>query len=469
MLLVLAVLMFPPMLSDLLVSNPDWQVFFGSSFLTGFVGLMMVLVSRDAWSPVIRLKEGFLLTVASWLAISLAASVPFLSLGRGMTFADAWFEAVSGLTTTGSTILSGLDDLPPGILLWRSLTQWIGGVGIVVMALVMLPFLKIGGMQLFQTESSDRSEKIVPKARQFIGLLATTYVTLTALCGISYLMAGMSLFDALNHALTTISTGGFSTHDASMSYFKQPAVHWVATLFMFLSSLPLVLYVQMMQNGRISVFSDQQVKGFVHVVGGAIIILTIWRMQVSDLAPIKILEEVAFNVIGIVSTTGYGLGDFTQWGAFSVAAFFALMFLGGCTGSTAGGMKIFRLQVMMLSTRAYIKKLASPHRMVTVVYNNRTITQDISTSVFAFVSVLLTMVMVFSVLIALTGVDFLTALSASVTAITNVGPGLGTIIGPSGNFSTLPDSVKILLAMAMLLGRLEFFTVLVVFSPSFWR
>jgi len=467
--LVLTALMVPPMLVDLLAHNRDWSVFTGSGLVTGFIGLMLILISRDAWSDEIQVKEGFLLTVSSWFALSVFASIPYLFLDRGMSFTDAWFETVSGLTTTGSTVLSGLDSMPPGILLWRSLTQWIGGVGIVVMALIMLPFLKVGGMQLFQTESSDRSDKIVPQARQFIGYLALAYAALTALCTTAYWLAGMSGFDAVNHALTTISTGGFSTHDASMGYFSQPGIHWLATFFMFASSLPLVLYVRAARDGQISVFRDQQVVSFAAIVVAVILVLTLWRIFAGGLPFSRALREVAFNVVGVISTTGYALGDFTAWGAFAVTGFFALMFLGGCTGSTAGGMKVFRLQVMLLSTRAYLKKLASPHRVVPVSYEGRTITQEISMSVFAFVSALLATVLMISVLISFAGVDFVTAISASVTAVTNVGPGLGDIIGPSGNFSSLPDMVKILLAIAMLLGRLEFFSVLVVLSPAFWR
>ena len=469
LMLVLTALMIPPMVVDLVSRNRDWNVFMGSGMVTGFIGLMLILISRDVWSHDIRVREGFLLTVSAWFALSVFASIPYLFLDRGMSFTDAWFETVSGLTTTGSTVLSGLDTMPPGILLWRSLTQWIGGVGIVVMALIMLPFLKIGGMQLFQTESSDRSDKIVPQARQFIGYLALAYGVLTALCAAAYWLNGMSGFDAVNHALTTISTGGFSTHDASMGYFHQPSIHWLATLFMFASSLPLVLYVRAAREGRISVFRNQQVISFAAIVVAVTLVFTLWRIIVGGLPFAQALREVAFNVVGIISTTGYALGDFTTWGAFAVTGFFALMFLGGCTGSTAGGMKVFRLQVMLLSTRAYLKKLVSPHRVVPVSYEGHTLTQEISMSVFAFVSVLLATVLLFSVLISMTGVDFVTAFSSSVTAVTNVGPGLGNIIGPSGNFSSLPDAVKILLAFAMLLGRLEFFSVLVVLSPAFWK
>ena len=469
LLLVLTLFMIPPMLADLVMDNTDWEVFAGSAVITGFTGLMLVLVSRDAWSERVRLKEGFVLTVASWLAMSLFAAIPYMFTEQPLSFVDAWFEAVSGLTTTGSTVFTGLDNLPEGLLLWRSLTQWIGGLGIVVMALIMLPFLKVGGMQLFQTESSDRSDKIVPHARQFIGYLALAYLALTAACAVAYKLAGMRTFDAVNHAFTTLATGGFSTHDASFGYFTNPALHWIAIVFMIAGSLPLVLYVRIAREHRIGRLQNQQVLGFLNIVLMATLVLTLWRIVAHGTPPMQALREVLFSVVSIISTTGYATVDYTTWGVFSVAAFFLLMFVGGCTGSTAGGMKIFRIQVMLMSIGAYVKRLTMPHRVVSMVYENRTVTQDIAMAVFAYVSVLFMTIGLLAPLVAFTGVDFVTALSATVTAMANVGPGLGAMIGPSGTFAAMPDAAKVLLSVAMLLGRLEFFTVLVVLQPSFWR
>ena len=469
LMLVLTLFMIPPMLADLVMNNSDWEVFAGSAVITGFIGLMMVLVSRDAWSERVRLKEGFVLTVASWLTLSLFTAIPYMFMEKPLSFVDAWFEAVSGLTTTGATVFTGLDGLPEGLLLWRSLTQWIGGLGIVVMALIMLPFLKVGGMQLFQTESSDRSDKIVPHARQFIGYLALAYLALTALCAIAYRLAGMRTFDAVNHAMTTVATGGFSTHDASFGYFTSPLLHWIAIIFMLAGSLPLVLYVRLARERRLALLKNAQVIGFLNIVLLAILVLALWRMVVLHTPPEQALREVAFSVVSIITTTGYATVDYTAWGFFAVAAFFLLMFLGGCTGSTAGGMKIFRIQVMMMAISAYVKRLTTPHRVVNMVYENRTVTQDIAMAVFAYVSVLFVTVGVLTILVAATGVDFVTAISAAVTAVANVGPGLGEMIGPSGTFAGMPDAAKVLLAIAMLLGRLEFFTVLVVLQPSFWR
>ncbi len=469
LLLVLTLFMIPPMLADLVRNNTDWQVFAGSAVITGFIGLMLVLVSRDAWSERVRLKEGFVLTVASWLSVSLFAAIPYMFTEQPLSFVDAWFEAVSGLTTTGSTVFTGLDNLPEGLLLWRSLTQWIGGLGIVVMALIMLPFLKVGGMQLFQTESSDRSDKIVPHARQFIGYLALAYLALTTACALAYKLAGMRTFDAVNHAFTTLATGGFSTHDASFGYFTNPALHWIAIVFMASASLPLVLYVRIARERRLAWLRNAQVLGFLNIVLLATFVLTLWRVAAHGTPPMQALREVLFSVISTISTTGYATVDYTTWGFFSVAAFFLLMFVGGCTGSTAGGMKIFRIQVMLMSIGAYVKRLMTPHRVVSMVYENRTVTQDIAMAVFAYVSVLFMTVGVLTTLVALTGVDFVTAISAVVTSVANVGPGLGEMIGPSGTFTNMPDAAKVLLSVAMLLGRLEFFTVLVVLQPSFWR
>ncbi len=469
LMLVLTAFMIPPMLADLVADNADWQVFAGAASVSGFIGLMMVLVSRDAWSERVRLKEGFVITVASWIMLSIFAAIPYMFMEKPLGFVDAWFEAVSGLTTTGATIFTGLDSLPEGLLLWRSLTQWIGGLGIVVMALIMLPFLRVGGMQLFQTESSDRSDKIVPHARQFIGYLALAYLLLTALCALAYKLAGMRMFDALNHALTTLATGGFSTHDASFGYFTSPLLQWIAVLFMTAASIPLVLYVRVFRERRLSLLGSVQVLGFFRIVLLAILIITLWRVLHDGTPPHRALLQVAFSVISLVSTTGYATVDYTTWGEFAVAAFFLLMFLGGCTGSTAGGMKVFRIQVMFMAIGAYVKRLVMPHRVVSMVYEGRTVTEDIVLAVFAYVSVFLLSVGLLSVAVALVGLDFVTAISAVVTSLANVGPGLGKIIGPSGTFATLPDAAKVILSFAMLLGRLEFFTVLVVLQRSFWR
>ena len=470
MMLVLTLFMFPPAVSDLVAQNDDWQVFAASAFVTGFLGLMLVLVSRGGWSEHVTLKEGFVLTVLSWIALCVMASIPFMFLGRDAGVANALFEAVSGLTATGATVLTGLDHLPPGMLLWRSILQWIGGVGIVVMALVMLPFLRVGGMQLFRTESSDRSDKFMPRVGEVISLIAVTYLILTFSCGFAYYWAGMNAFDALNHAMTTVSTAGFSTHDRSFAHFEDnKAIHWIAITFMLGSCMPLVLYVKMVRSKSLAVWNDAQVRAFFQIAGLAVFTVTLWYYVRHDEPFWDVLRIVMFNVVSIISTTGYALGDYTNWGSGIMGLFIALMFLGGCTGSTTGGLKTFRLQVMMMTASSYVRQLMSPNRVVVLNFNNTRITNEIATSVLAYVTVMFLSVMVFTIALSFFNLDLITALSGATATITNVGPGLGDIVGPAGNYANLDPGAKLLLTVAMLLGRLEFFTVLVVLSRSFWR
>ena len=469
MLLGLATFMLVPMAADFTVGSDDWRSFIISALITGFFGLMLVLISQWGEAKPISRREGFLLTTASWLFMSVFAAIPFLFLGEGMSPVDAWFEAVSGLTTTGSTVITGLDTLPPGILLWRSIIQWIGGIGIIVMAIIMLPFLRVGGMQLFQTESSDRSGKIVPRAGQLVGYIGLTYGGLTLICLVAYIVAGMSLFDAANHAMTTVATGGFSTHDLSFNSFPQRAIHWVAIGFMILASLPVALYIRLLWGGVWSFWRNGQVRGFLTVAAGFSLVLGLWHAHAQHLALDMSYEEVVFDVVSILSTTGFVLGDYAAWGSPAIGIFFILTFLGGCTGSTAGGIKMFRLQIMWLSARAYIANLISPRRVSSMLYDGRLVGDDVPAAILAFIAALLSVLAILTLALSALGLDLLTSLTGAATAIANVGPGLGSIIGPSGHFGALPDSAKLLLACAMLLGRLEFFTVLVLLDPSFWR
>ncbi len=470
-LLVLTVFMFPPAATDFIAGNQDWQIFAGSAFISGFLGLMLVTISRGVMGYGISVREGFVLTVASWVCLSIVGAIPFwlLEAEIGLSVADAWFESVSGLTTTGATVIVGLDVLPPGILMWRSILQWIGGIGVVLMAILMLPFLQVGGMQLFQLESSDRGEKFVPRAGELMSLLALTYVGLTAICTAAYVWAGMTSFDAINHAMTTVSTAGFSTHDASFGYFPEPAIHWVATIFMFTGSLPLLLLARAIKTGSFQIWRDDQVKAHTKIVLTVILVIAIWYMINTGAGPLEALRIVSFNTVSIITTTGFFLGDYTVWAQGASGVFFALMFIGGCSGSTTGGLKTFRLQIMAITAVNYLKRLISPNRVVVSSYGGRQITGDVSAAVLAFVSVMFATVMLFTVALSFFDLDFETALSAATAAVTNVGPGLGPVVGPAGNFSSLPAGAKVLLSIAMLLGRLEFFTVLVVFSRDFWR
>lgn len=445
----------------------DWPAFVISSAFTLFVGGLMVAVSYGARPGRLGLREGFLLTALSWVVVTSFAAVPFT--GLGLTYTDAFFETMSGLTTTGSTVLVGLDRLPRGILLWRALLHGIGGLGIVVMAILILPYLRIGGMQLFQMESSDRSEKVLPRATELLTAITTIYVVLILSCTVAFAVLGMTSFDAICHSLATISTGGFSNYDASFGFFASPALEIVCTIFMALSALPFVLLIKTSNGDLLALFRDTQVRGFVTFLAVISFILAIWLYATRDVDFLVALRMSAFNVTSVVTTTGYASTDYSLWGPLAVGVFFLLTFVGGCTGSTAGGIKIYRLQLSGMLTRRHLFSLISPHRVKSLVYNGRRVPEDVPFAVIAFLAAYLATVGIVTVILTAFDLDLLTSLSSAATALGNVGPGLGEIVGPAGNFSTLPAAAKWVLSFTMLLGRLELFTILVLLRPAFWH
>ena len=467
-LVLLAGAMTVPALVDAAVGEADWQVFAAAAGMTlGFGGLMVLANRQDR--VMIGLRQGFLLTVSSWLVVSAFGALPLWLSRLDLSLTDAFFESVSGLTTTGSTVLEGLDRMPPGILIWRAMLQWLGGIGIIVMAVALLPFLKVGGMQLFRTESSDRSEKVKPRVAQIATRITAVYCGLTLACGIAYMASGMGPFDATLHAMTTLSTGGFSSSDASLAHFDSPAVDWVAVVFMLAGGLPFVLYVQFLQGRPGALWRDPQARSFVALLVAATLVLASW-LDLSGAYPfLKALRFSAFNVVSIVTTTGYETANYAVWGGFAVMLFFFLTFVGGCTGSTAGGIKVFRFDVLFIVALRQLRQLAFPHAVYPNRYGDRVLSDEVAAAVMSFFFVFLTAVVGLAAALGALGLDFITSISGAATAIANVGPGLGPVIGPVGNFKPLPDSAKWLLAFGMLLGRLEFFTVLVLFSPKFWR
>ncbi|MCZ4282890.1 TrkH family potassium uptake protein [Kiloniella laminariae] len=462
----LASLMILPATIDFVNSNPDWQAFFVSAAITLFIGGVLALSNHGEAFFSINLRQAFLLTLSSWLVIPLFAALPLVWLH--ISYTDAFFEAMSAMTTTGSTVLTGLDGLPPGILFWRSILQWIGGIGILVMAVFILPFIRSGGMQLFALESSDNSGKVVSKAHQLTVWILCIYLFMTLVCVILFRWSGMNLFDAINHAMTTVSTGGFSTHDASFGYFKNPSSHWIASLFMTLGALPFSLYIRSLTKNHAALYYDSQVRSFILLLLGVSLVLALWLEQEQGISFITALQMVTFNVVSVVTTTGFASDNYLAWGAPAAGIFLVLTFVGGCTGSTSGAIKIYRFQVLWLIVRSHVFSMMSPHRVQTITYNDRVITEEIQRSVLAFLAVFFTTIFLATIVLGAMGLDPLTAFTASVTAITNVGPGLGPIIGPDGNFASLPDVAKWTLSLVMLIGRLEVFTVLVVIMPSFW-
>ncbi|OIP84113.1 MAG: potassium transporter TrkH [Rhodobacterales bacterium CG2_30_65_12] len=465
---VLGATMLVPMAVDLYYGNSGWAVFLTSAVVTIVVGGALTLATANTAGPGLTIQQTFLLTTLIWIALPLFAAIPFMLGALEARFVDAFFEAMSGMTTTGSTVFSGLDTLPEGLLMWRSMLQWFGGVGIIVVAMVFLPELRVGGMQIFRSEAFDTMGKVLPRAVEIAGQISWIYLGLTIANVLAYLAVGMGPFDAINHALTTMSTGGFSTHDASFGAF-QGAAEYVASVFMILASLPFVRYIQIVGGTARPLFHDPQVRGYLVFIVVVTLMLAFYRLFVNGDHLENGFREGLFNAVSVISGTGYASTDYQLWGAFPMVAFFFFGLVGGCAGSTACSVKIFRYQLLFAAVKAQIRSIHSPHGIFTPRYGGRPVGEDVLSSVMAFFVMFVVSLGLLSVALSLTGLDTVTAISGAGTALANVGPGLGTIIGPAGNFAPLNDTAKWLLALGMLVGRLEVLSVFVLFTYRFWR
>ncbi|MGJ8616260.1 MAG: TrkH family potassium uptake protein [Sulfitobacter sp.] len=465
---VMGMTMIVPLLVDLAEGRGHWTVFLESGLITILGGSMIALASANGVKQGLTIQQTFLLTTGVWLMLPLFGAIPFMLGATEAGFTDAVFEAMSGLTTTGSTVLSGLDDLPKGLLLWRGIMQWLGGIGIIVVAMVFLPELRVGGMQIFKSEAFDTFGKILPRAGQIATQISVIYVWLTLACTLSYLALGMNAFDATVHALTTVSTGGFSNYDASFGTFSGPA-EYVAAVFMILAALPFVRYVQLINGNPYALHRDPQVRGFLMTIAILVAVVFVALQRVFPHHWEQSFREAIFNITSIISGTGYASVDYMTWGAFPIALFFFMGLIGGCAGSTACSIKIFRYQLLFASIRAQLRRIRSPHGIFTPRYDGRPIGQDVLSSVMSFFMFFVVTLGLVSVALSMTGLDFVTSVSGAGAALGNIGPGLGEIIGPSGNFSSLNDTAKWILTIAMLIGRLELLAVYVILTAKFWR
>ena len=466
--LYLAAAMFVPAMADLYYANPDWQMFAICGAMVGGTSAVTAVAMRGNPPPFSR-RLGFFLVNLLWITLALVGAVPLYLAGPDLTFAQALFESVSAITTTGSTVLTGLDHMAPGILMWRSLLQWIGGIGIVALGLFILPFLRIGGMAFFKMESSDTSDKPFARMASFTRAFLAIYVGITILCTIGYDTNGMSHFDALNHALTTVATGGFSTHDASFGYFHDARLLWIAGFFMTVCSLPFSILILFIVRGRLDTLRDPQIMLFLGYLGITVFMLALYISLDGQMDFPTALTQAFFNVSSILSTTGYASADYTLWGSFAVVLVFFLMFMGGCSGSTAGGIKSYRFLILFNMLSTGMKKLIYPNAVYSVRYGKFSVDSETQRAVSMFFSAFILLWAVGSVALAALGYDLTTATTAVLTALSNVGPGLGPIIGPSGNFSTFADPELYLLSVMMLLGRLEILTIMVMLMPMYWR
>ncbi len=465
---VMGATMAVPMAVDFAAGDEHWRAFLQSAVITCLTGGLLALACANGVRDRLSLQQTFLLTTGVWVVLPLFGALPFMFGATGARAVDGFFESMAGLTTTGATVFVGLEHLPRGLLLWRSMLQWFGGIGIIIVAMVFLPELRVGGMQIFRSEAFDTGGKILPRAAEIASRIGGIYLALTVLNAAAYAAVGMNGFDAVNHALTTMSTGGFSTSDASFGRFRG-APEYLAAVFMVLASLPFVRYVQVVAGSTRPLLCDSQVRAFLWTIAVLAAVVTAYRIQVNGDHLESAFREALFNVISVITGTGFASVDYQLWGPFPVVLFFFIGLIGGCAGSTCCSVKIFRYQLLFASVWTQIRRVHSPHGLFAPRYQGRPVTDEVMSSVMAFLGIFLVSLGLIAVALSMTGLDFVTSISGAATAIANVGPGLGDIIGPAGNFAALNDTAKWILSVAMVFGRLELLIVMVLFLPRFWR
>ena len=465
--IILGVFMLIPVIIQLVFNELD-SGFVSASIITIVFGVLFFLSNLDH-DKSIDLPQAFILTALSWLSIATFGSLPFIFSELNLNFTDAFFESMSGITTTGSTILTDLDNSPKGILLWRAILQWLGGIGIILMAITLMPIMNIGGMQLFKISSNDNAEKILPKSKEVSFRLIIIYSLLTFVCAIFYKLFGMSYFDSLTHSMTTIATGGFSNYNNSIGYFNSTLIEINAIIFIILGSIPFISYIKYLNGDKKVFYKDAQINFFIKtIVISVLIIFTFLIFNNSD-SGLLLFRHVIFNVVSILTGTGYVTTNYSDWGGFPLIFFLILMFIGGCAGSTACGLKIFRIHILYKFFVMQLKKFIYPRGVFVLKYGDNLLNDKFISSIISFVFLYIVIFFLITALLSISGLDFITAISGAATSISNVGPGLGGMIGPNGNFSLLPYFSKWILAVGMLLGRLELFAIIVLFIPSFWR
>ena len=467
LLIILGVAMIVPVVFQLIYNEFD-STFITSGIITITFGILFFLSNIDHLK-LINTQQAFLLTALSWLSIATFGSLPFFFSGLNLSITDSFFESMSGITTTGATILNNIESSPKGILMWRSMLQWLGGIGVILMAITLMPIMNIGGMQLLKISAYDTSDKILPKSKEISKRLITVYITLTFLCALFYKIFGMNNFDSLTHSMTTIATGGFSNYDQSIGYFNNAYIEIVSIIFILLGSIPFILYIKFISDDKKIIFKDEQVKLFFKLTLISILVLFIYLIIVNKSIFEIHLRSVIFNVVSILTGTGYVTKEFDQWGNFPLIFFLILMFIGGCAGSTTCGIKIFRVHILYYFIRNQLIKIIYPRAIINLKYNNSKVEDKLIASIVSFIYLYILIFFVLASMLTLTGLDFITSISGAASSLSNVGPGLGSEIGPNSNYSGLPDPSKWLLSVGMILGRLEIFAILIIFLPSFWR
>ena len=465
--IILGIFMLIPILTQIIYSELDYS-FIGAAIISVIFGVLFFLSNLNH-DKKLNLQQAFLLTALSWLTIAIFGSLPFIFSNLELSITDSFFESMSGITTTGSTIILNLQEAPKSILLWRAMLQWLGGIGIIVMAITLMPIMNVGGMQLFKISSNDSTEKLLPKSKEVALRLIYVYLALTTFCAFTYKIFGMSIFDSITHSMTTIATGGFSNYNESIGYFNSLHIEISSMVFIILGSLPFIAYIKFLNGNKKIFFSDVQIKSFIKIIIFSVISLSIYMIFYSNDFSFISLRPIFFNVISILTGTGYVTGEFDVWGNFPLVFFLLLMFIGGCAGSTTCGIKIFRIQILYAFVVNQLKKIIYPKGIFLIKYDKNTVDDKFMASIISFIFLYLVIFFLLTAFLTLSGLDFVTSISGAATSISNVGPGLGSTIGPSGNFANLPEVSKWILSFGMILGRLELFAILVLFLPSFWK
>jgi trk system potassium uptake protein TrkH len=465
----LALAMGIPALVDLVHGDPDWRIFAASAAVTLFIGLSLMAANHAIRLEKLSVRQIFLLTASGWLAVCLAAALPFAFSRLHFSPTDAFFEAVSGVTTTGSTVLRNIDRAPPGILIWRALLQWLGGMGFLVISLAVLPVLNIGGMQIFRLDSGDLGDRVTPRAATMTMSIMGLYAGLTGILTLLLWAAGMSRFPALLHAMSTISCGGFSTSNGSIGSWHNPSIDWVMLLGMLMGGAPFIIYLQVIEQRWQLARKNRQLRLYLRFFLLASMLLALWLIIEQNMKPLPALRHAAFTAASVMTGSGFATLDWGGWTGLPVAMLFFLTFVGGCAGSTAGGIKIFRLQILYANGQAQMNRLLHPRSVVLPQYDKKPIPDAVAESVLGFLFIYALSFAVTAMGLGMVGLDFWTSLSAAASALANLGPGLTPAVGPMAGYSALPDAAKVLLAVAMLFGRLEMFIFLALFAKGFWK
>ena len=467
-LVVLAILMVAPAIIDWRGGDPNWTAFAQSAVITGIVGVALSMATANALSASLEVRQAYLLTVGIWAFVPAFAALPFWLGAPGLPPIYAYFESVSGITTTGASVIVGLESLPVGMNLWRGMLNWTGGLGIAFIAMIFLPIMRVGGMQFFRTEGFDTFGKALPRATDIARQLLIVYVGLTVICIAVYSALGMPPLGAVVHGFATIATGGFSPYDGSFNAFRG-AGEYAGALFMFLGSLPYIRFVQAMNGQMQPLWRDSQIRAYARWLLSAVLLVAGWQVWSAGMAVEPAFREALFNLTSIMSSTGFFTGSFPGWGGVMLVVAFTLGVVGACSGSSAAGLSVFRVQVAMAVLRRQIRQITNPSAVDPVKYDGRTVEEDVINALIMFISGFIVILGVLSVAMALTGVDIESALFAVWTTLCNVGYGFGPLVARTGTFIDFPEPAIMIMTVAMIMGRLGLMAVLILLLPRFWR